>query len=92
MKLQSFELFGAASRHHSCIKLGSNGLFVVLQGAPGPLGRQGPQGPPGFPGPMGPSGQKGQRGNEGPTGPAGLKGDMVNKHGSVCSSIILFLT
>lgn len=55
-----------------------NNITHVLQGAPGPLGRQGPQGPPGFPGPQGPSGEKGLRGNEGPSGASGLKGDVVN--------------
>lgn len=66
-------------------------VVCFLQGAPGPLGRQGPQGPLGFPGPQGPPGQKGQRGDEGPTGARGLKGDPVNKPGSVVNTTVLFV-
>lgn len=66
-------------------------VFCVLQGSPGPLGRQGPDGPPGFPGPQGPPGEKGWRGGEGPTGAAGLKGGSVNKYGSVVNMMVLFV-
>lgn len=55
--------------------VGTDPVYVAIQGYVGPQGPQGPIGPPGATGPRGYVGPVGPQGIQGPVGPQGPKGD-----------------